>query len=115
MPNNNTPGGTTHVKALADAAISRREGITVKVFDKGSAVRIRQQFMNMRNQHREFSRRIHPLEDPRYNTSPYDSITTRIEQKDGEFFLVFQTVLSELAEMEIIDNETKKKLNPEDL
>lgn len=115
MPNNNTPGGTTHVKALADAALLRPAGVTVKVKDKGSAVRIRQQFMNMRNQHREFSKKLHKMTDPGYNTSAYDAVTTKVEERAGEYFVIFRTVLADLAEMEIVDNETKEILKPEDL
>lgn len=115
MSSNETTLGNAHVKALADQALLRSEGITVKT-DHSSAIRLRQQFYVMRRTHRKENKKIYSSDHPMHSQSPYDSLQVTIKKEhDGAWYVCLRTGLASLAGFEIIDNETGLEIKPEEL
>lgn len=115
MPHNSSLAGTQHIRAIADRTLEATKGLQIKVPTKGDAIRMRAQFNNLRMSDRRQSKIMYKEDDPRYGTSAYDSIETRLEEKDGECCLIFRTVLASVSDLELTDIATGEEIKPEDL
>lgn len=115
MTNNTSLAGTAHVRALADLALTKREGVALTVKQKHEAVRLRQQFNSMRFYDREVSRRLYPKEHPDHGISAYDSLETKIVQENNDWKLIFRPVMATLSDFKITDLDTGESITKENL
>lgn len=83
-----------------DKALADDQGARVKVPDHDAAVFFRMRMNNIRKILREESQKIYEKDDPKYGITPYDPLTVRIKNLNGEFYIYVEHQGLDLGETE---------------
>jgi hypothetical protein len=75
---------------LLDQALASPAGIRNGPFDTGGARQLRVRLHYARTLERQDARLIYEPEDPKWNTSPHDSLVIRIKEIDEEYWVYIE-------------------------